>query len=38
VIGKKHGLVWGGDWTRLVDKPHLQLSLFDILKITIKIE
>ena len=37
-IGKKHGLVWGGDWTRLVDKPHLQLSLFDILKITIKIE
>ena len=29
-IGKKHGLVWGGDWTRLVDKPHLQLSLNDI--------
>jgi len=37
-IGKKHDLVWGGDWTRLVDKPHLQLSLFDILKITLKIE
>ena len=37
-IGKKHGLVWGGDWTRLVDKPHLQLSLFDILKISLKIE
>ena len=37
-IGKKHGLFWGGDWTRLVDKPHLQLSLFDILKTTLKIE
>jgi len=30
-IGKKHGLVWGGDWTRLVDRPHLQLTIFDIL-------
>jgi hypothetical protein len=30
-IGKSHGLVWGGDWTRLVDKPHLQLSITDIL-------
>jgi len=30
-IGKKHGLVWGGDWTRLVDKPHLQLSIYDII-------
>ena len=30
-IGKKHGLVWGGDWTRLADKPHLQLSIKDIL-------
>lgn len=30
-IGKKQDLVWGGDWTRLVDKPHLQLSVVDIL-------
>ena len=30
-IGKKHGLVWGGDWTRFVDKPHMQLSFGDIL-------
>ena len=30
-IAKKHGLVWGGDWKRLVDKPHLQLSINDIL-------
>ncbi len=30
-IGKKYGLVWGGDWTRLVDRPHLQLSMGDIL-------
>jgi len=30
-IGKSHGLVWGGDWTRLVDKPHLQLSISDII-------
>jgi len=29
-IGKKHGLKWGGDWKRLVDKPHLQLSVNDI--------
>lgn len=29
-IGKNHGLIWGGDWTRLVDKPHLQLSMKDI--------
>ena len=34
-IGKKHGLVWGGDWTRLVDKPHFQLSANDIVKHTI---
>ena len=31
-IGKKHGLIWGGDWKRLVDKPHLQLSLHDIIE------
>jgi len=37
-IGKENGLVWGGDWTRFVDKPHLQLSWYDILKITLKIE
>ena len=30
-IGKRHGLVWGGDWKRLVDKPHLQLSISDII-------
>ncbi|RUA24331.1 MAG: hypothetical protein DSY76_08060 [Bacteroidetes bacterium] len=30
-IGKSHGLVWGGDWKRLVDKPHLQLSISDII-------
>ena len=30
-IGKSHGLVWGGDWTRLVDRPHFQLSFSDIL-------
>ena len=30
-IGKKYGLIWGGDWKRLVDKPHLQLSVNDIL-------
>jgi hypothetical protein len=30
-IGKKYGLVWGGDWKRLVDKPHFQLSRKDIL-------
>lgn len=23
--GKRQGLEWGGDWTRLVDMPHLQL-------------
>ena len=26
-IGKKHGLIWGGDWKRLVNKPHFQLKL-----------
>jgi len=30
-IGKKHGLVWGGDWKRLVDRPHFQLSRTDII-------
>jgi hypothetical protein len=30
-IGKKHGLVWGGDWKLLVDRPHFQLSKKDIL-------
>ena len=30
-IGKKHELVWGGDWTILVYRPHFQLSLTDIL-------
>jgi hypothetical protein len=32
-MGKKHGLVWGGDWKSLVDKPHFQLSLKDIMYI-----
>ena len=27
-IAKQHGLEWGGDWTRFVDKPHLQLREF----------
>jgi len=30
-IGKKHGLVWGGDWKRLVDRPHFQLSRANII-------
>lgn len=25
-IGKKYGLIWGGDWTSPVDKPHFQLA------------
>lgn len=25
-IGKNHGLIWGGDWSRFTDKPHLQWS------------
>lgn len=28
VIAKKHGLEWGGDWKRFVDRPHLQLPEF----------
>ena len=31
-IGVEQGLIWGGNWTRLVDKPHFQLSLLDIVK------
>ncbi|AZQ64912.1 hypothetical protein EI427_22050 [Flammeovirga pectinis] len=30
-FGKNQGLVWGGDWTNFVDRPHLQLSIQDIL-------
>lgn len=30
-IGKKQGLVWGGDWRKFVDKPHMQLSIYDII-------
>jgi len=26
-IGKQHGLEWGGDWKRFVDRPHFQLTL-----------
>lgn len=22
---KRHGLVWGGDWTKLKDRPHIEL-------------
>ncbi|MBB3699898.1 M15 family metallopeptidase [Flammeovirga yaeyamensis] len=29
-VGKQHGLVWGGEFRSIVDKPHLQLSLSDI--------
>ena len=27
-VAKTYGLEWGGDWTRFVDKPHLQLKEF----------
>ncbi len=27
-IGKKYGLVWGGDWTNPVDKPHFDLQKY----------
>ncbi len=27
-VAKTYGLEWGGDWTRFVDKPHLQLAEF----------
>jgi len=23
-IARKHGLTWGGDWQRLIDKPHVE--------------
>ena len=23
-IARKHGLIWGGDWKRLVDRPHVE--------------
>jgi len=32
-LGKKQGLVWGGNWKTIVDKPHFQLSAKDILLI-----
>ena len=32
-LGKEQGLVWGGDWKTLVDKPHFQLTLKDIILI-----
>lgn len=25
-IGKKHGLIWGGDWKRFKDYPHFELK------------
>jgi peptidoglycan L-alanyl-D-glutamate endopeptidase CwlK len=25
-IGKQFGLEWGGEWTSLIDKPHLKLK------------
>lgn len=24
-IGKKHGFVWGGDWTTFIDRPHFEM-------------
>lgn len=29
-IGKKYGLTWGGDWKSFVDKPHLEMTKFNI--------
>jgi hypothetical protein len=26
-VGKEHGLEWGGDWKKLVDRPHFQLPV-----------
>ncbi|PWJ44765.1 M15 family metallopeptidase [Sediminitomix flava] len=30
-VGKSLGLTWGGDWKKLVDRPHFQLKIKDIL-------
>ena len=30
-IGKEQGLIWGGEWKSIVDKPHFQLSVWDII-------
>ncbi|WP_281612862.1 M15 family metallopeptidase [Flammeovirga sp. SubArs3] len=30
-LGEECGLKWGGRWTRLVDKPHFQLKISDII-------
>ena len=29
-LGKRHGLVWGGDWKSFVDKPHFQLRRSEV--------
>jgi len=29
-IGKKQDLIWGGNWKRIVDKPHFQLRIKDL--------
>jgi hypothetical protein len=29
-MAKKQGLIWGGDWKRLKDVPHIQLTTSDI--------
>lgn len=26
-VGKKHGFVWGGDWSGFVDRPHFEMTL-----------
>ena len=26
-LARGHGLVWGGDWTHFVDRPHLELPM-----------
>ena len=36
-LGKKHGLVWGGDWKNFKDRPHFQLRKRDINKIISKL-
>lgn len=31
-IAKEEGLIWGGDWTTLVDRPHVELPLPEALQ------
>ena len=37
-LGKEQGLVWGGDWKTLVDKPHFQLTIKEIALILLNIK